>query len=204
MLTKEDILKQINEIGEENLTTNLQRKKLEKSIPIQEFSYKGYVTSLDEKNGNIKLELFDNFGKIFNKDSEVIVSLLHPIEGNNIDFTKFNLNDEIQIICTLEKININIKKGYYYVDPEYYEIYISVVNPITIELLKTAKEIEEEKRKTEKIEERKREKKQEEWRKINDAENAKAELEKAAWWLKILIIPGILFLLFIYWFSTWK
>jgi F0F1-type ATP synthase epsilon subunit len=112
------------------------------------------------------------------------------------------LNDEIQIICTLEKININIKKGYLYV--EYYEIYISVVNPITIELLKTAKEIEEEKRKTEKIEERKREKKQEEWRKINDAENAKAELEKAAWWLKILIIPGILFLLFIYWFSTWK
>jgi hypothetical protein len=202
MLTKEDILKQINEIGEENLTTNLQRKKLEKSIPIQEFSYKGYVTSLDEKNGNIKLELFDNFGKIFNKDSEVIVSLLHPIEGNNIDFTKFNLNDEIQIICTLEKINIKMK-GYLYVE-EYYEIYISVVNPITIELLKTAKEIEEEKRKIEKIEERKREKKQEELRKINDAENAKAELEKAAWWLKILIIPGILFLLFIYWFSTWK
>jgi hypothetical protein len=200
MLTKEDILKQINEIGEENLTTNLQRKKLEQSIPIQEFSFKGYVTSLDEKNGNIKLELFDNFGKIFNKDSEVIVSLLHPIEGNNIDFTKFNLNDEIQIICTLEKININIKKGYLYV--EYYEIYISVVNPITIELLKTAKEIEEKVRKTEKIEEGKRVKKQEEWRKMNDTATAKAELEKAAWWLKIIIILVILFLLVIYWFLS--
>ena len=34
MLTKEDILKQINEIGEENLTTNLQRKKLEKRVPL--------------------------------------------------------------------------------------------------------------------------------------------------------------------------
>jgi hypothetical protein len=202
MLTKEDILNKINEKGEENLTTNLQIKKLEQSIPIQEFYYKGYVTSLDEKNGNIKLELFDNFGKIFNKDSEVIVSLLHPIEGNNIDFTKFNLNDEIQIICTLEKININIKKGYLYV--EYYEIYVSVVNPITIELLKTAKEIEERR----KIDEKKliaaENKKRKEREKHIEIE-AKKEFEKALWWGGIILfVIFILTKLFIYWFSTLK
>ena len=202
MLTKEDILNKINEKGEENLTTNLQIKKLEQSIPIQEFYYKGYVTSLDEKNGNIKLELFDNFGKIFNKDSEVIVSLLHPIEGNNIDFTKFNLNDEIQIICTLEKININIKKGYLYV--EYYEIYVSVVNPITIELLKTAKEIEERR----KIDEKKliaaENKKRKEREKHIEIEGKK-EFEKALWWGGIILfVIFILTKLFIYWFSTLK
>jgi hypothetical protein len=197
MLTKEDILNQINEIGEENLTTNLQIKKLEQSIPIQEFSFKGYVKSLDEKNGNIKLELFDR-DIIFNKDAVVIVSLLHPVVDNSFDFTNFNLKDEVKIICTFKKININTEKDYLY--NEFYKIYISLVNLTSIELLKTAKEIEEEERKTEKVEESKREKKQEEWRKMNDAATAKAELEKAAWWLKILIIPGILFLLFIYWF----
>jgi hypothetical protein len=214
MLTKEDILYQINEIGVDSFTTKLQRLKFEQSMPIQEFSFKGYVTSIHEKNRNVKLELIDT-GKIFNKHVDVIVTLLHPSEKNGADFYKFNINDEIKINCTFKKINIKIKKDYLLND--FYEINISVVDPLFIELLKTAKEIEEErklqrikyeedwirKKKEEDVkkkeDELKRKKNEEELRKIAAA---KVELENAIWLRKILIIPGILSLLIIIWILT--
>lgn len=208
MLSITDIINHINEQGEENLTTELQIKKLEKSIPRQEFTFVGYVSSINENYGNIELKLFSssrfyNNIKIFKKEVHINVTLSHPLENTSFDFTNLNLKDELKINCTFHKFNFDVK--YNMIRGEYIvKIFISAINVKTIELLKTAKEIEEEERKTEKVDESKREKKQEEWRKMNDAATAKAELEKAAWWLKILIIPGILFLLFIYWFSTWK
>ena len=206
MLTIEDIIFRMNEIGEENFSTELQIEKFEQSIQSQEFAFIGYVASIKKKNENINLELFSNSyilkKKVLNKNAEFYVSLLHPLEKNSYDFTKFNLDDDVKVICRLKKIEI--KKDESIFIGENYKIYISGINLESIEILITAKQKEEEKVLLEKKRLEEVSRRQEEWRKMNDAATAKAELEKFNWWLKIFIIPGILFLFlflfFIYWF----
>jgi hypothetical protein len=202
MLSKDGILNQINEKAEENFTNEPQIKNhIFIDDVINQLNEKRELsrgkTELQIQNINIKSLPSNDIclrGKIkrLSRYSVDIINYIYPftiyieflskLVPDNIDLTKLNLEDEVEIIGTYklhDHGDLLIKLN---------DIRIEFKNIKSIKLISTAEE---------------REKKQKEWRKINDAATAKAELEKAKWWLKILIISGILFLLFIYWFSKW-
>jgi hypothetical protein len=197
MLSKDGILNQINEKAEENFTTEPQIKNhIFIDDVINQFNEKRELsrgkTALQIQNINIKRLPSNEIclrGKIkslsrYSVDIEnyiypltIYIKFLSELVPDYIDLTKLNLEDEVEIIGTYklgDYSDLVIKLN---------KIQIEFKNIKSIKLISTVEE---------------RERKREERSKINEI--AKAELERAAWLQKIIIILVILFLLFIYWF----